>query len=394
MTKEKITYYIKALRFFLYPLYFISFLVPKKNTIWVFGAHQNRFSENSKSLFLYVSNNNTNIQAVWISGDKKLSHSLQKKGLNSFYKWSIKGLYLSLRAKYYFYNVYSDDINFYTSGNTTLVNLWHGIPLKKIEFDDKDGALSRQFNSKYSFIYSFFKPYNFIRPNYVLSTSKIVSQKLASAFRITEDKCLEFGYPRNDIFYEENTLIQKNLISSFNIDDEKIIFYLPTWRNNNINIISSAFPNLDELNTTLQASNIKLFIKLHPNDTTVNYQHSNILYLNSQQDLNELLLVSDYLITDYSSVYFDYLHLNKEIIFYPFDYDTYVDKERKFYFEYELATPGIKVKNFQELVKTLSNLETLNYEKTRQKLKNELWTYQDNNASKRIMQHFEKRLIQ
>lgn len=398
MFKEKIAYILKIFRFLLYPLYAISFLVPKKKHIWVFGSHHNRFSENTKALFIYVSKNNKNIEAIWISGDKELLQNLKIQGYKAFYRWSIQGLVTTLKAKYYFYNVYSDDINFYTSGNTTLVNLWHGIPLKKIEFDDKDGVLNKQFNSSYSFLYAFFKPYIFIRPDYILSSSQIVSQKLASAFRVTTDKCLEFSYPRTDLFFnkelsnplsEENLLELNNKILNLKKSQEKIIFYVPTWRSDKENFIHLAIPDFKQLNTILKSVNTSLFIKLHPNDICSTHNFSNIMFIDSQIDINELLPHSDYLITDYSSVYFDYLLLDKEIIFYPFDLSSYTNKERKFYFNYEDVTPGVTVYNFEKLLETLLNLKNLDYKNERDKLKNKLWRYQDKNASQRISEYFQ-----
>jgi CDP-glycerol glycerophosphotransferase (TagB/SpsB family) len=399
MFKEKTIFILKAFRFLLYPLYLISFLIPKKKKLWVFGSHHNRFSENSKALFIYASDKNQDIKAVWISGDKKLCHLLKENGYHSLYRWSLKGIYTTLRAKYYFYNVYSDDINFYTSGNATFVNLWHGIPLKKIEFDDKDGVLNKQFNSAYSLVYIFFKPYIFVRPHYILSSSKIVSQKLASAFRIKENQCLEFSYPRTDLFFNQklsNQLSQNNLntlnerILKLKTTKEKIIFYAPTWRSNESNFIHLAIPDFERLNSTLQSINTHFFIKMHPNDTFYTDDYSNIIFIDSKIDINELLIHSDYLLTDYSSVYFDYLLLNKEILFYPFDLNTYLKKERKFYFNYEDVTPGVKIYDFQTLLNTLLHLKSLDYKHERDSLKKELWRYQDENSSQRVYNYFHK----
>jgi len=397
MLKEKILFIIKAFRFILYPLYLISFFFPKKKDLWVFGSHHNRFSENAKALFIYTSNKSQNIKAIWISGDKKLCQLLKKNGYHALYRWSLNGIYTTLRAKYYFYNVYSDDINFYTSGNATLINLWHGIPLKTIEFDDKNGALSKQFNSSLSFLYAFFKPYNFIRPDYVLSSSEIVSQKLSSAFRVSIDKCIEFSYPRTDLFFNlklSNQLSEHSLevlnekILNLKSSQKKIIFYVPTWRSDKTNFINVAIPDFDKLNNLLQTISTHLFIKLHPNDQLNTHNYSNIIFIDSKIDINELLVYSDYLLTDYSSVYFDYLLLDKEMIFYPFDLNTYTNKERKFYFDYEDITPGIKVYEFDALLETFLNLNNLDYTDERITLKNKLWKYQDGNSSQRVNDYF------
>ncbi len=97
---------------------------------------------------------------------------------------------------------------------------------------------------------------------------------------------------------------------------------------------------------------------------------------------------SDLLITDYSSIYFDYLLLDKEIVFYPFDYEKYINTDREFYFDYDALTPGETVYKFKHLIQVLNNLENLNYNKARKELRDTLWKYRDGHASKRILEYF------
>ena len=373
--------YIKTLRFVFYPLYFLSFMIPRSKNIWLFGAHHNRFAENSKSLFQYVTQQKSEVTPIWITGSHNLCQQLRKDGYLAYIRWSFKGIYYSLRGKYYFYNLYSDDINYYTSGHAVMVNLWHGIPLKKIEFDIKHGAQSEIFNSKLPFIYHFFKPFIFKKPDYVLSTSTTVSDIFSSAFRIATDQCLEFAYPRCDIFYKKPPSQNAN-------KKNKIVIYMPTWRNDNKNFLNTAFPELDVLNDTLATNKILMYIKLHPNTQTINREYSNILFIESQTDIYEFLPKSDFLITDYSSIFFDYLLLDKEIIFYAFDKEEYTQSDREFYFEYNTVTPGAKVYTFNHLLKLFHHLDALDYAIERKKLKDLLWKYQDGNSSKRIYDYF------
>jgi CDP-glycerol glycerophosphotransferase (TagB/SpsB family) len=382
--------FFKALRFVLYPLYLISHFVPKNTHIWVFGAHQNRFAENSKVLFEYASNKNDKVKCIWITGNKALVQNLRLKGYEAYIRWSVQGVFYSLCAKYYFYNLYSDDINYYTSGNAVMVNLWHGIPLKKIEFDIYIGAQSKMFNSIFSPIYRFFKPYIFRNPNYVLSTSIEVSKLFTSAFRVSKQQCLELGYPRCDVLFKENnTEILRQLDY---IKGDKIIVYMPTWRDQNKNFINEALPDLNQLNHVLEKNHSRMIIKLHPNTKSINDSYSNIIFIDSKIDIYALLPHSDLLITDYSSIYFDYLLLNKEIIFYPFDYDMYMQVDRDFYFDYEAITPGIKVDTFSNLLDSLDNMDKLQYKEERKKLKNKLWCFQDGHASARVYSYFENKI--
>ena len=396
--KRKILHYLKIFRFLFFPLYFFSFLIPRDKNIWLFGSSQDRFSENAKALFLYASEHEKSIQSIWITGNKKLCKQLQKLGYLSLYRWSIKGLYFSLKAKYYFYNSYTTDINFYTSGNATLVNLWHGIPLKQIEFDIQSGPLYKMFHTGWAYFYIFLKPYMFKKPNYVISTSTKVSQIFSSAFRLDIAQCLPFGYPRNDTFfsldYQDLNLYETKIISidiqNLKTKGHKILIYMPTWRSANKNFFNDAFPDFNKLNDILRDNTLIMIIKPHPNTSKIEEKYSNIIFIDSQIDIYTLLPLSDYLITDYSSIYFDYLLLNKEIIFYAFDHVDYIKEDRGLYFDYQNTTPGQKVYTFENLLSHLSKLEELNFSKERQEIKNEFWDFKDGDSSKRIYEYFLK----
>ena len=372
---------LKALRFFLYPLYLFSYFIPRDKNIWLFGAHQNRYAENSKALFIYCSLHVNDIKPIWISGDKVLCEALHVEGFRAYYRWGFKGIYYSLKAQYYFYNVYSDDINFYTSANATLINLWHGIALKHIEFDIKKGPLSCMFNSKLSGVYAFFKPYIFRNPDYLLSPSSKVSKTLASAFRIKASQCLELGFPRCDVLFKEEVR-----------NEEKVILYMPTWRSYKEDFFSEAMPDLEKLNAVLIESDVKMQIKLHPNSFVKKQNFSHILFLDEKSDVYDVLAQSDYLITDYSSIYFDYLLLDKEIIFYAFDYDEYMSEDREMYYCFDEVTPGEKVYDFESLLDTIKKLSSLEYSSERKKIRDEFWLYQDASASKRICTYVKENL--
>lgn len=383
----------KTFRFLFFPLYLLSFLIPKKKNVWLFGAHQNRFSENTKALYLYTSKNIQSIQAIWITNDTKLVKQLNKDKYISYKKWSLKGLYFSLRAQYYFYNVYSDDINFYTSGNTTLVNLWHGIPLKHIEFDIQKGPLKRIFNSSLSLIYFFFKPYLFKKPNYVLSTSEVTTKIFSSAFKIRKEQCLELSYPRADQFFTKQhtkTQFYKKIEALKILKKSKILIYMPTWRSEG-NTLSKAIPDFNTLNNQLLSSNSIFIIKTHPNDFHEQHTYSNIFFIHPLDDIYNILPLSDFLITDYSSIYFDYLLLDKEIIFYAYDFDFYSNNEREFYFDYKKVTPGKMVYTFQDLLLLFPQLHKLDFKKERLNIKNKFWKYQDENSAKRIVNFFQEK---
>ncbi len=342
-----------SIRFFLYPLYFISFLFPKNKNLWVIGCHNDTFMDNSKYFYLFLVRNNRNlikekIKFYWITGNNNVYQSLKKQGFPVFKRWSLKGLFIQLRAGIFIYSSYLSDINFWTSGRTIRINLWHGIPLKRIEYDVKIGKLGRRYHGWKKYLYKVLTPWIFTKPTYLLSTSPNISKIFSSAFGIGIERCLNYGYPRCDIFFCSKDKMEKNIefylpeyvdknlgfekilheLKKFN----KIIVYMPTFRDKKI---YDAMKNIDfqELNQFLRNINSILILKLHPNvSMNTNVENfSNIIKWDSKLDIYPFLIFTDLLITDYSSIMFDYLLLNKPIILYWYDKEHYFKSERGFY---------------------------------------------------------------
>ncbi|NOX89438.1 MAG: hypothetical protein GXO77_10460 [Calditrichaeota bacterium] len=385
----------KVQAFLLYPLYFISRFLKRDANIWVFGPLNHSFLDNSKYLFLYMTKEHPEIKCVFITDNRESWSELRRKNLTCYYKWSFKAFYYGLKAKYYFISAYIDDINFWTSGNAVIFNLWHGIPLKKIEFDIDSGPFVDRYE-KQKLYFKIFKPWLYRRPDFVLSTSETVSKLFASAFRIKSENCPALGYPRTDIFFlppneikeyikREEPSFLYDLCKSFETY-RHVLLYMPTWRDDRSDFLQTAFPDIEALNSVLANQNALLLIKLHPNDSSFKMfkDLSNIKSLKAKGDLYPVLPFTTALITDYSSVYFDYMLLKKPIIFYPFDLENY-QKLRGFYFDYREVVPGEIVNGFDELLKILSDLGNLKISKNYEKLLNMFWKYPDGGSSERIV---------
>lgn len=351
--------------FILRILLLISYIVPKNKNIWLFGSFGGSFNDNAKYLFLHICENYPEIKAIWISNNKNTVKFLQDKNFNSYYKWSIKGLFYSFIGKVYFYNAYISDINTWTHGNAIKVNLWHGTPMKKIEFDISKGTISHIFNK--SLKSRFFYPNQYTKADYILSTSKKVSEIFSSAFRLDISKCLEFGYPRNDILtYQKDKVIEfikrYEPSSSFELiynlkKYEKIYVYMPTWRDDGSDFIKESKINFEVLNKVLAEKNYCLILKLH-NNTKLPIKlndFENIILFDNKADIYPLLPFTHTLITDYSSIYFDYKLMDKEVVFFCFDKDEYI-KDREMYFDYdEIIKYEIVANSFESLIEIIND---------------------------------------
>lgn len=390
-----------SIRLFLYLLYLFSYLVPRNKKIWVFGdATAKRFTDNSKYLFLYVANNKKNkVRAIWISKRKDVVRALKERGYKAYSKWSLKGIYYALRAKYFITDAYSSGINYWLSGRAKKISLWHGIPLKKIGLDTTKGKESKYFQSKgiKRFIHKLIVPW-FFEKQYFIVTSSFFQKMFSSIFQVNKDKVVVAGYPRNDIFFTsfENSDLGLSVLPKINDlkkTGKKLIFYLPTFRDSGGNPLQDADFNFDKLNRFLTLNNAIFITKFHifTNIKEKSFQSLNskeFLILPPETDIYPILPYMDMLITDYSSVYFDFLLLNKPIIFFPYDFKKYVSKDRELYFDYDQFTPGPKAYSFNKLLKWIEYFlkGKDNYVRQRQKIKNICFKYIDGKSSKRIFE--------
>ncbi len=349
---------------FLYLFLGLSYMVPRDKNIWLFGsASQIHFSDNVKYLFIYVVENCPELRPIWISDHKKTIKSLKNNSFEVYYKYSFKGVYYALRAQFYFFFTTAANINFWASGGAVKVNLWHGVPIKTIGFNIKNDPM---YNA--SFKSQFLYPHHYIRSDYVLSTSQKVSDLFASAFRIRATLCLALGYPRNEILlYSKDKIIDfiekyepaqtKELIHQLK-SYKKVFVYMPTWRDDGRDFIKYAGIDFEVLNNILQEKNYCLILKLHHlTKLSINFDvGKNIILFDKRLDIYPVLPFTDCLITDYSSIYFDYHLMDKEVILFPFDKQEYLDKDREMYYDYDkVVENNLLVNSFEELIVTIKS---------------------------------------
>ncbi|MBN1060031.1 CDP-glycerol glycerophosphotransferase family protein [Clostridium botulinum] len=339
---------------------YISMLSIRSKNIYIFGAwFGEKFSDNSKYLYLQALKNN-NKKAIWITKNSEVYTYLKKKNSEVYMYNSLKGIFYQLRAKYYFTCTSAEDVNSCLLGRAVHINLWHGIPLKKIMWDDK---ISNSYYEKNKIKKVISDIYNFVllipRHNqYVLSSSSTITQIYTSAFKIKKERILELGQPRNDVYFD-NSIEDKKFPNLYK--EKTVILYMPTHRNEGkIKFNISDLLNLNKLDKFCEKNNIIFLIKkhfYHANEVEDLTKFKNIIDItNTDFDSQLLLKYANLLITDYSSCYIDYLLLNRPMIFYCFDYKQYTTNDRDLYFNYADVTPGIRVNDFEELFISISRI--------------------------------------
>ncbi len=292
------------------------------------------------------------------------------------------------------------------------IQCWHGTPLKKLGYDiEVKGNNATNTNEDICKKYS----QDAARYTYMVSPSEFTTEKLASAFGLPDSSIVQtIGYPRNDFLinytdedvdaiytklsidcmsktgeYKDINKLKKH----FGIDrDKKVILYAPTWREDQ-HVSGQGYTydlNIDF--SRLQQEFGKDYIILF----RAHYFISNLIDLSEYRgfvydvsnydDINELYVISDILITDYSSVFFDYSNLHRPMLFYMYDYEKYKNEMHDFYFDLS-ELPGPIVETEDDLIKEIKSLDTY-WDKYTEPYKafNDKFTYlDDGKATERLI---------
>ena len=328
------------LKLILWPLNALFFnlcrLIPfRSKKVWVFGGWEgHKYDDNSRFLFEYVSGKKR-IQAIWLSNDEDVVEKVRETGRKAFLSSSIKGKYYSIRSGVAVYSHGLMDFgHFPLIGGAKIISLWHGVGFKKI------------YNDKYSGIKLFMKRfmdklYSWTYRDITFVTSDYVKKQFSGIFGLkSSSKIMYSGQPRNDVF--KQNLQKENVLSKLSLDfNRRVIIYMPTYRGKDLgdkameNIIRTLYES-DRLNEVLEKGKCVFIAKLHPLTPHIDLpRRENFVILDyGEVDSNqELLGVSDVLITDYSSCCVDFALLNRPIIFYQPDEEDFMKKSEPLYEE-------------------------------------------------------------
>lgn len=333
---------------------YLSCLSPRSRKLWVFGAWLGQqFADNPKYLFIEA-NQIKGVRPIWITKNPDVVRQVRELGYEAYLFSSGRGVLCQLRAKYAVMCNGISDLNHTFLGRAVFLNVWHGVPLKKVGYDDTKG---KDWDSRGQRIRRLIQQFPLGR-EYVVATSETYAAIYKSAFRRPAEQILTYGQPRNDLFYDNEHIFPVNEKLQKCLEGSRVILYAPTHRQEG----EIPFPleehfDLEKLNGFCREHQILFIIRrhfYHKHEELDLSGYSNILDMTEESlDIQELLMETDLLITDYSSTYIDYLLLDRPIIFYDFDYDRYIEKDREMYFPYDEVTPGMKAETFDELMEGL-----------------------------------------
>ncbi|MDR3362457.1 MAG: CDP-glycerol glycerophosphotransferase family protein, partial [Desulfovibrio sp.] len=282
-----------------------------------------------------------------------------------------------------------------------ILQLWHGIPLKKIGLPEIESGVNMPLDK------ADFLRFAYSCSDVVLSTSPWVTETLFSkVFKARE--FVELGYPRNDALLrplEKFDLLNADVdcytaLRQHKRNGGKVIVYMPTWRDTALNFLDEQGNFVldgQQLGEFCSRHNALFVLKLHPyiEDAQMGDVPGVVRY-GSRQDIYPVLPLADVLVTDYSSIYFDYLLLDRPIVFFAYDLRRYLAKDREMFFPFEEMTPGpVAVTQAGMLEEARRILEDGRdaHGQARRELRERLFTHADAGASERICRYIAEKMV-
>lgn len=326
----------------------LSVLVPKRRGLVLFIGLGERFTDSVKYVFLAASrSHHQGVRPVVLAADRALADRLRSKGLQALVRGTWAAWWTQLRAQI----VVADSVawvrpvRFQAMFGARRVQLWHGCPLKQIERDDRRLAgpeapwLQRAMHALSG---------RFATVDLLLSPSAFFTRAaFSTAFRAR--RIIEDNYPRNDVFFEHDPAF------SLEVDAEcqdrirqarrtglRVVLYAPTFRDGGGNALADEALDLAALEQHAETNGLLYVLKWHAVDGSAAAipPGPRILICSPGLDIYPMLPEIDLLVTDYSSIFFDFLHTDRPIVFFPYDIDRYVSRDRELYVDYATSAPG------------------------------------------------------
>lgn len=271
-------------------------------------------------------------KVVWVLNDHETTRPFDNDDLSSVVFVSYKSF------KYWFYLARARILisncilpfSFVKKDSQLYFQTWHGTTIKKLGLDI---GVDNKKTQDLRIIHKVFSMEG-KRADFFLSPSKYMDEKLHSIFSIGDEKLLKIGYPKNDRLVNGISTIEKNeIIKSLGLDESKpILLYAPTFRDGKDNYVVENLLNDSNFSSVIGEKYNLIYRGHYYQDRS---DSCGFLDLSNYPDINDLFLISDILVTDYSSVFFDFALLDKTIYFYTPDIDEYSESVRGLYFNPE-----------------------------------------------------------
>ncbi|MEO9104666.1 MAG: CDP-glycerol glycerophosphotransferase family protein [Terrimesophilobacter sp.] len=312
------------------PLYALgvaaSFLVRRRESRWAFGCGSG-LGEGALELYGVARAADPTLRLVWLVRDKDELDSARQLGLTPVLRSSWKGFRATLNARVLVVTHGLGDVNRFGTHGAFIVQLWHGIPLKKIQLDSPvtfggprilRGILRALYRKNTS------------RIGVVPAASDTSADRLRTAFGLPAERVVVTGDPRDDVVFGDRDAAHELLARSLGeLPDGEIILYAPTWRDGDADPAVPTRAEWMAIAEYLESASSVLVLRPHPHSVgdyspgPTASPRIRMLPSSMQNDINPVLPAVEALITDYSSIAFDFALLGRPIVFLAPDAEEY-----------------------------------------------------------------------
>ncbi|GAA0604845.1 teichoic acid poly(glycerol phosphate) polymerase [Virgibacillus siamensis] len=361
----------------------------RKNLVMFESFLGKQYSDSPRAIYEYMLEQNLPYDMYW-SVDRRHMKYFEDKDVKYVRRFSLKWLVLMARAGYWVTNSRLP-LWIPKPNHTEYVQTWHGTPLKRLAADMDEVHMPGTNTIKYK--------QNFLNEaskwDYLVSPNAYSTEIFRRAFQFDKNM-IESGYPRNDFLINSNDDATISTIkeSAGLPADKKVILYAPTWRDNQFYAKGKYRFNLEldlqQMKEELGDEYV-IALRLHylvAENLDLSGFEDFVYDLSAHEDIRELYLIADMLITDYSSVFFDYANLKRPMIFFVYDIDDYRDNLRGFYFDFEEKAPGPLVKTTDEVISAIKEIDVNGYKpsQTTETFYKRFCYLEDGQASKRAVE--------
>lgn len=380
----------------------LSYLIPKNDSIIFITRFSNNFDGNLKYLFLYFAERKKDYPNIFfLTSDSMVERDLESNNLPVIFYPRLKTFFKLLRAGTIIVdgNEWIRNFKYYLLFNSRKIQLWHGSGMKTV-------ALLKPYIMKLNPIAKLALKIIGNHPYYdlLILNSTVQKNTRAKAFKYKE--LMINGQPRNDIFFRDNLEPYLAGVDSsayrkceqYRNEGYKLAVYSPTHRDPSAEFLAlKETLDIKRLDRFAAENKIIFIFKYHPS-TIQEYEYdlsgtTNIINYRKNCDVYPLLTKCDLMITDYSSIFVDYIIQDKPVVFFPFDYHYYVNNARALQFDYDEVTPGKKCFTYEELEAELEKILVHgidDYSEERRVVLTKFFDTVDGNSCDRILNYIEK----
>jgi len=343
------------------------------------------YSDSPKYIYEYISANMPGkYKCIWVIDKRGTRIPFRHKKVKRF---SLRYYYYLARCGYMVFNSRQPEWMIKREGNIFL-QTWHGTPLKKLVFDIEDiSSATPRYKQQ---VYKQSRAWD-----YLIAANKFSSETFRRCFMF-DNTILETGYPRNDILHAPNRDQMAAVIRNrLNIPkDKKVILYAPTWRDDEYygkGMYKFELQlDLDLMKRELEDEYVVL-LRTHyfiADSLDVRHLKGFAYNVSKYDDISELYLISDILITDYSSVFFDFANLKRPMLFYTYDLEKYRDVLRGYYIDIEKEVPGPLLFTTEEVVESIKNIDLIEreYRSRYEEFYDRFCGWEDGQAAKKVVE--------